>query len=299
MAKPNKNHHSRSIYEIADQFLFWIVLLITLVLTYLYLNAGNIIEFIFAATRQVIDKNNSNSSYNLILGLSQNVISNLIPTCILFVIAFLFLREVQEIRSINQTNDLLSKIKLVINSGQSILQDCNDFGISSIHRRLGSIDMENLISNSESIKILTILPRNPSDYGAAFNGIPDSKNCKVQILFLDPGSQLTSQISQNFFANKEYISNSVRLATNVLKGIQSNKKLNDFNLAHYSIPPSVPMYIFDNYAYFGFFSYNQWPDNEPWFGISTKNTDGSYTKLGEFLNREFDKIWSSASPITH
>ena len=265
--------------------------LVLIILLFFYFSLPALIKFLFHLPE-------NDGMYVAILSLLQNSIVNLIPTALVFLLSFFLIREIQEIRTEMQNEKLISQMNVVVVDSYRILQSVDDFGIIDIYKRISDSDISEQMSASSRIRILQTWFNEPRDYEQIFKGMLNKPDYDIKILLLDPESEFAKQRSKDLKHSEEVVPSQIRLVKDSITQIKTVYNLDKLEIRYYKSLPSLPIYICDDVAYFGVFPHSRWADTEPWFKVGMRKKVGQgFTRFGEFLEEEFEKVWEISHKI--
>jgi hypothetical protein len=265
--------------------------LVLIILLFFYFNIPTLIKFLFRLPEH-------DGIYVATLSLLQNSIVNLIPTVLTFLLSFVLIRKIQEIRTEMQNEKLISQMNIVVTDSYKMLQSVDDFGIIDIYKRISDSDISEQMSGASKIRILQTWFNEPHDYGQILRRMNDKLDYDIKILLLDPDSEFAIQRSRDLTHSDNVVPSQIKLVKDSIIQIKTTYKLDKLEIRYYKSLPSLPIYIFDDVAYFGVFPHSRWADTEPWFKIGMrKRTGKESTRFGAFLEEEFEKVWEISHEV--
>jgi len=225
------------------------------------------------------------------------LVTELIPTGIVFLTSYVVLRHVQDWRVEIQNEDLTTRIGDLITEQYEHLERFRRAGIVSAYEVLDRAELMRRISTSNRIRILHTWIYEPQELDRAFSETSRRNgDCSVQILLLNPNSIFAVQRSRDLMQPDDFVPNGIKATTKAFEEIRSRYKMKGLEVKYYDALPSLQLYICDNRALISMFLHLQLAMQSHQLDIELISRRGAYTHIGRTLDREFERIWKVAIP---
>ncbi|MDJ0617044.1 MAG: hypothetical protein QNJ63_09910 [Calothrix sp. MO_192.B10] len=299
----NKSQGSQRIKDLLaalDWFIFVIAIVALLLFTAAYFSIPSI-----------LDKNNPITDF------LQNIITNLIPVLLLFVVSYIAYRRIEAIRYKSDTeflSDILSdelvrklshpdtRIEQLTRIEQRLyeidikaifgaLQNTHDAGIVAVHKSLYSDSFKEYISNAEEIIILnTFIPNLDFLTDALVTAL--NKESNVRILMLYPHSGISTLRSKSLKSSRDenQVRSGIEQCLDTLSSIArrlDDKSKQSLKVRLYNSLPSISVYSADERFFVSVFFHGQLAIKSPQIEVQSKKSI-----LGKAISIEIETLWN-------
>jgi len=221
--------------------------------------------------------------------LFSNVIVNIIPVFLLYAMSSLFLKNMLDLKSKNDQQEMLEQIDQLYQYNFLKDKNFNDIGVNNIYDNMNAWNYrEKVLVAKYEVRILVTLME---DTFFLVDKIERNKpTCKYKILMLDPESTIARKRSLELHYNEDYIRIKIESRLSELKKIKEKYGL-DMEIRFYGAMRSMYLCICDKTALVGFFWHRERAAVRPMMEISLDSP------FGYLIDEEFNTIWNDSRRI--
>jgi predicted nucleotide-binding protein len=134
-------------------------------------------------------------------------------------------------------------------------------------------------------------------YKDAFRNLSSNNNCTIQILLLKPNSKLAAQRSHDLKRHSNFVTGEIQRNITLFEEIAKECKVETMQIGLFEAIAPFQLYIVDDRAFVGFYTKYKRATGGLQLEVSGNGNPLENTPFGDFILKEFSKIWASAEQV--